>query len=475
MQSGSFNLVAKYVVLFSWLGILLTSVYVFMFYGTFAANAFQTVQDEARANAAAIAETVDFTGHELIQTEEHVALPEYQRMFDDLNLAAHVHPNLTFVYTMRKTTEGEWVFVIDADIPEDENENGVIDPDEASALPGEVYDFSCCPWIDAALIGPIADEEVTTDVWGTWISGYAPIFNDEGVAIGIVGVDIAADAYLENIGDLRDLILRTLGLTVLLTLTFGIFGLMLVRADARRIQHALEIRNEELDALVKKRTSSLEMMMSTMVHELRAPLTAIKWSVPSIPEEKKNSKAQKELVSDIGLQTEQMLSLVGDLLNFSRIELGKLKINKKKNDLSKIVSATVRMYKSNAESKGLALHLSIEKGIPQFVFDKDKIVEVLNNLISNAIKYTEKGDIHISVLKVDDDVRIEVADTGIGISDELKERLFNPFERHEGSSEVGTGLGLYITKGIVEAHGGTIGVASRMSKGSTFWFELPLK
>lgn len=475
MQKGNFNLVAKYIVLFSWLGILLTSVYVFMFYGTFSANAFQSVQAEARASATAIAEAVDFTDHDLIVAETDVSLPVYQRIFSDLNLAAEVHPSLTYVYTMRKLDSGEWVFVIDADIPEDENENGVIDPDEASALPGEVYDFTCCPWIDAALRGAVADEEVTTDIWGSWISGYAPIFDENGQAVGIVGVDIAAEGYVEEISNLRDLILRTLGLTVLLTLTFGIFGLMLVRADARRIQRALEIRNEELDGLVKKRTASLEMMMSTMVHELRAPLTAIKWAIPSIPEEKKNSKAQKELINDIELQADQMLDLVGQLLNFSRIELGKLKIEKKKNNLSNIVSTTARMFKGSAESKGLAVHVSIEKKLPTFAFDKEKITEVLNNLISNAIKYTEKGDVHISVSRIDDSVRVEVADTGIGVSDELKERLFNPFERNEGSKQVGTGLGLYNTKGIIEAHGGTIGVASRHGEGSTFWFELPLK
>lgn len=244
---------------------------------------------------------------------------------------------------------------------------------------------------------------------------------------------------------------------------------------------------------------------SMMVHELRSPLTGIR-SIANLLKEEKIKNEQKKYQEFIGLivsNSASMLDLVNDLLDVAKLEAGKFQVMKKPTDLANLIKMRVQSFQSLAAENNLALETKIEGMLPTMELDENKLSQVLNNLVSNAIKFTSKGKVVLSAFVVrkgedlstkagnlgliwpglnsqnaeDDSVVIGVSDTGVGIPEDQIPKLFNKFtqlESNAGSEKKGTGLGLVIAKGIVEAHGGKISVCSQSGKGSTFYFTLPL-
>lgn len=221
--------------------------------------------------------------------------------------------------------------------------------------------------------------------------------------------------------------------------------------------------------------------MAMMVHELRAPLTSIKSSVAMI--NSGDVEASKYLKT-IGSTSETMLELVGDLLDVAKLEAGKFDVICNAADLSEVVVERVDSFRPIVQEKRLQISVNIEPDLPKGWFDKVRIKQVLNNLLSNAIKYTDAGEITVSVKQqqlggAPIDILVSVADTGIGIEEDQIEKLFSRFGQLEsGRGNAGlksSGLGLYITRKIVEASGGKIWVESRgAASGSTFNFTVPL-
>ncbi|MFA5776331.1 MAG: HAMP domain-containing sensor histidine kinase [Patescibacteria group bacterium] len=226
-----------------------------------------------------------------------------------------------------------------------------------------------------------------------------------------------------------------------------------------------------------------------MVHELRAPLTVIRGSADMVLKNRERFNQQ-----DIDLFLNQikesawgLLKLVSDLLDSAKIESGKFTVNKSPCLLNQVLQEEAENYKVFAESKNIDLTLDLSEAVPQVEIDKEKIVQVLNNLVSNAVKFTYKGEItHMGergFIKVGSRlqggfVQVFVADNGPGIPNDVKKQLFNKFVQARESSisnESGTGLGLVIAKGIVEAHGGKIWVEDNVPKGSVFIFTLPVQ
>lgn len=225
-----------------------------------------------------------------------------------------------------------------------------------------------------------------------------------------------------------------------------------------------------------------------VVHELRAPLTIIRGSSDMIlnHREKFTQQDVELFLNQIKSSAWELLKLVSDLLDSAKIESGKFSVTKSPCLLNKVLEQEAENYKVFAKSKNIELRLDLDKNVGTVNADKEKIVQVLNNLMSNAVKFTYKGEItHINdvgFIKVgsrlqDDVVQIFVADNGPGIPDDVKKQLFNKFVQARESTvsnESGTGLGLVIAKGIVEAHGGKIWVEDNVPKGSIFIFTLPV-
>ncbi|MCP4403317.1 MAG: response regulator [bacterium] len=217
-------------------------------------------------------------------------------------------------------------------------------------------------------------------------------------------------------------------------------------------------------------------------HDLRSPLTAIlgaseillsdEYMDPPLPED------QRELVVNIQDMGEQQLHLVNDLLDLAKIESGKLELHPTVTHLGSVVTQCYNTLKVLAENKNISLKTGIVGQIPKIMLDVPKINQVINNLVSNAIKFTAAGgEVTIQVEKDDEFVKISVTDTGEGIKPEELQLLFNKFQQlkaHGTGGERGTGLGLSICKNLVELHEGKIWAESQPGVGSTFAFTLPM-
>ncbi len=235
------------------------------------------------------------------------------------------------------------------------------------------------------------------------------------------------------------------------------------------------------DITIEKNLARIkEDFTNMMVHELRAPLSAIKDSSELMLEEKKlKENEQKQLLGIIDSQAKMLLGQIGSVLDAAKIEAGRFVVQKSPNDLNELINDVVDAFSPRAIKKNIEINSYVPKTLPRVNFDKIRITQVLNNLVSNSLKFTPAGGKITIFGEINpDSVTVSVSDTGMGISEEDQKDLFSKFYQirktpHELEKK-GTGLGLYIVKGVVEAHGGQVGVKSEVSQGTTISFTLPL-
>lgn len=244
-----------------------------------------------------------------------------------------------------------------------------------------------------------------------------------------------------------------------------------LQEKVKRATVELQTANEKLQKLDQVKDE----FISIASHDLRSPMATVKnyiWLAKS-ELEKTPAKAKTDL--DIALEsTEHGISLVADMLDVSRIEAGRIELNPEKLEVKHETDLIVEELQKQASDK----HIELSSSAPSDLFvkaDKERIHQVITNLVGNAIKFTpEKGSVTLSASKKGKMVEFTVADTGIGIKKEDIDRLFTKFGKLETGNSQGTGLGLYISKGIVELSGGKIWVESTPAKGSKFIFTLPI-
>lgn len=219
--------------------------------------------------------------------------------------------------------------------------------------------------------------------------------------------------------------------------------------------------------------------VSVASHELRTPMTAIKGMISMIFEGDYGpiNKDLEEPLTDIQVSVNRLISLVNDLLDLSRIEAGRTRYQLSDISIAGLLKEIVTLFQPLAKQKGIKLELEVE-AYQVITTDTDKIKQVVSNLISNSMKFTDKGSITISVHQKNDFVYIFVTDTGIGISTEDQKKLFNKFEQIDSTQNgrpQGTGLGLYISKEYIKRLGGDLWIdKSEVGKGTTFALSLPV-
>jgi len=183
----------------------------------------------------------------------------------------------------------------------------------------------------------------------------------------------------------------------------------------------------------------------------------------------------KKMYDQINQSSYSMLGVVSNLLNIAKMEAGKFELLKKLSSISDFIKKEVEFFKVKADEKKISLNINLPKDDLKVSFDEEKLSLVLNNLISNAIKFTDTGSVEVGVYAEGDFVKVYVRDSGIGIAKSDQSKLFSKFEQIKtAASSKGTGLGLVVAKGVVEAHGGSIWVESEVGKGARFVFTLPL-
>ena len=217
-------------------------------------------------------------------------------------------------------------------------------------------------------------------------------------------------------------------------------------------------------------------LVSSVSHELRTPLTSIKGFAETLEEEV--TEEQRHYVEIIRRNTDRLINIVRDLLLLSQMEETGAGLEIEDIDLGELVERTARVFEGQSKEKEIAIRVEIEAGLPPVPVDPFKMEQVVTNLLDNAIKYTDVGEVRLMVSSEDGRVRIEVRDTGIGIARDKLSRLFERFyvvDKSRSRKTGGTGLGLSIVKHIVLLHGGEISVESSPGKGSSFIVSLPLK
>lgn len=223
--------------------------------------------------------------------------------------------------------------------------------------------------------------------------------------------------------------------------------------------------------------------LSSMSHEIRTPLNAIVGLASQINENKDCPSSMKEDLNDILVSSNTLLEIVGNIIDINKIETSKLVIVNVPYSLRTEINTIIKINKLKLENKDITLNINIEDSVhDNLIGDKNHLKQILNNLLTNAIKYTNQGSISIDISSTNDNnianLTIKVSDTGIGIRKENLEKLFTKFERLDteiNSNIEGTGLGLVITKKLVELMNGTIEVSSKYNVGSTFLVKLPQK
>jgi signal transduction histidine kinase len=296
----------------------------------------------------------------------------------------------------------------------------------------------------------------------------------EGDVRGVLEVILPLDAAVaQSHANVRG----TFYLMVLMT-AFGLFGLVLVIGEVRR--STAEAQRLAAEAARAHELTQLKSDFVTLVaHELRSPLTTITGYVDLLLEEPvgASAEAQRESLSIVQRNADRLLHLIDDLLDIARIEAGKVELRRTRLDLPGVIQDAAEALRPQIEAKGQRLSIDLAAELPGVSGDADRVTQILTNLLSNAHKYTSPaGTIRISAHPERGRVRIDVQDTGIGLSSDDQAHLFTKFFRaqHRAATGVGgTGLGLAITRALVELHGGDITVTSGLGQGSTFSFTLP--
>jgi signal transduction histidine kinase/CheY-like chemotaxis protein len=263
--------------------------------------------------------------------------------------------------------------------------------------------------------------------------------------------------------------------------SYNMIHIMQAKAEEDKVQlERLEMieKNDRAESAVKVRQDFL----SNMSHEIRTPLNAV-ITIPKLLKERADPEDQ-QLLDALQFSSNNLLLLINDVLDFSKLEAGKMELEYRPTDFKILLHNIINTYDSLAKEKGLSLHLMIDEDIDSsYELDEIKLTQILNNLIGNAIKFTDKGSVNLIVEKVaqkEDNVQLQfkVVDTGIGIPDDFLAEIFDSFSQPKlflSKKHVGTGLGLAIVKKLVELYNSDIKITTTINEGTTFSFDLILK
>ena len=311
-----------------------------------------------------------------------------------------------------------------------------------------------------------------------YVEAYVPLVS-EGQMDGVVEVYV-------DVTSIRDEVVARstrfgLSLVAIFLLAMLVPGLLI-----RMVWQAMQAQNITLaaardDALAAERLKG--QFLANMSHEIRTPMNGV-MGVVELLSDTELSPHQRNFVGLISQSANALMSIINDVLEFSRLGAGAIRLDNRPFKPSQVVHETMAMLSKTAGEKGVELLVRIDPELPRgLVGDPDRLRQVLTNLMANAVKFTPAGQVELEMTRGmarggTEFLRVEVRDTGIGIPEDQLESVFDTFTQVDGSStraHEGTGLGLAISRSLVELMGGEIGVTSEFGRGSRFWFTFPLE
>lgn len=408
--------------------------------------------------------------------------PAWRELVISLKKVKNRNKDIVFMYIFRKNPKNfsELEFVADAeslnplantdnDISNDVDANGdgLIEPDGADLLqwPSQKYiDPPDEAW--EAFKGPITSKDLYNDSFGSVLTGYEPIYDSTGKIIAILAADIRANDFLTI--TTQTLYPFVLFIIVLVIIIFTLSWILISIWNARlHIIQELDRQKTELLAIVS--------------HQLAKPITALKWEAESLLDGDLGVLAQKQQdeIKRMHAQSVNLADLVSTILDVSHIQLGKVDIKAQPLELKPFFSEIVDIVRPTIAEKAIRFVETVPAHLPTVLLDKRYTRMTIENLLTNAVKYTpQNGAVTFEVTINEENImRVRVADTGVGIPKDEQSKIFGKMYRASNvrNAAAGNGFGLYVAKGAIEAQGGSLWFTSVEGKGTSFFVDLPLK
>jgi signal transduction histidine kinase len=431
-------------------------------------------QMKERLKSTASVAAMQFDGAELdkIRTKDDVRLGVFRDTVHRLQEIIDHAPDISSAYLMRRTNDPNILsFIADpsvllSDAERDTNHNGKIDPDEVAPLPGDPYDVRSMPALrDEAFLRPTTDPSVTIDQWGATISGYAPVMRkDNGKVVAVLGLDMNAKDFAAVSNS---------------TFSSLLFLLILLGGGALAGGSVLYVVEHRVSMLRKLEHERAGLLLLTS-HQLGQPLTIFKLSLELLQEAmSKSSELKKAVESHIGNMNEgiyRMNNLLVVLKEAARVEDQTMSYTPTKTTLKTILDVVRAQCAAPLQRKMQRLEFSLSEDVPVSV-DCKLVENAILQILDNAMSFSPEGStIRLSAVRHNGFVHVDVQDEGCGIPAEDIPRIFEKFTRASNASRFkpdGSGLGLFIAKGVIERAGGKIWIQSKENEGTTVMFTLP--